>query len=179
MNDPRPLSERFDLTYVKRPHYADRWTGRIAAGVVLLLTGLLGAAMILGDERVYTSGPLTTAHAMFADDCSKCHAASTGASGSDDFSRHVEDAKCLACHTAPLHHDGQSAFAGAMKAVAGHEVMMSSRCSSCHVEHRGPDVDLSAVSDHTCTQCHASLSAYRARGLGRVHGGTTSTGVMP
>lgn len=158
MNDPRPLSERFDLAYVRKSHLADRWTWKLAGVAVIAALGWVTAVAALRSEAPYTSGPLTHAHDMFADDCSKCHAGDNGWSRSSVFARPVLDSKCRDCHVAPAHNPMQSRFTGETIAIAGHEFITAARCSSCHVEHKGPNHDLNAAPDVTCTQCHADLS---------------------
>lgn len=157
MQDGRPLSERFDLTYVHRRHFADRWTAPLAILAFLAAPLVLGGLMLTGSHGAYSSGPVTSAHAMFADDCGECHAPDPRRSG---FWLPVRDELCLACHDAPLHNPNQSMFVGVHHAIGVEETVMSSSCSVCHVEHRGRDADLSQVSDQTCVQCHADLRAY-------------------
>lgn len=161
MQDSRPLSERFDLTYVQKRHFADRWTAALGLGLALLVAAGLGGLTLFGGNEVYSSGPLTNAHAMFAHDCGKCHAPDPAGSG---FWLPARDELCLACHVAPLHNPHQSQFVGTARAVGSQEVVMSSSCAVCHVEHQGHDADLTLVSDQTCVRCHADLreSGWRA-----------------
>lgn len=157
MLDPRPLSERFDLTYVRRPQLSDRWTRPLSAIFVVLVIAIFGGLLWQRDLRAYSSGPLTTAHAMFADDCAKCHAPDPDRSG---FWLPTRDELCLNCHVAPLHNPNQSMFVGGACAVGAEQIVMSSSCSVCHVEHLGAHADLSAVSDATCVRCHADLQQF-------------------
>jgi predicted CXXCH cytochrome family protein len=154
MHDPRPLSERFDLTYVRRRQLSDRWTRPLSLAAVILVVAVAGAVMMQGDFRAFSSGPLTQAHAMFADDCGKCHAPDPDRSG---YWLPARDELCLNCHVAPLHNPHQSMFVGLARPVGTEQVVMSSNCSTCHVEHLGAEADLSAVSDATCVRCHADL----------------------
>lgn len=158
MKDPRPLSERFDLTYVRRNHLADRWIWKLSGIAVLAGLAWITTAAALRDETPYNSGPLTHAHAMFADDCSKCHVGSNGWSEFSVFSRPVDDGKCRDCHVAPAHSPHQSRFTGEMMSISGHRFMTAARCSACHIEHQGADHNLAAAPDLTCTQCHADLT---------------------
>lgn len=160
MRDLRPLSDRFDLPYVRRKHFADRWTGRLGLLAALGTAATLGVLAARGNERPYTAGPLTTAHDMFASDCNQCHAANSD-KGFQGLLMPASDAKCLVCHEsqATIHADNQAElFAGG--AIPGHpEIRLSSNCSACHVEHRGRDANLSAVNDSFCVRCHADLDA--------------------
>lgn len=157
MKDSRPLSERFDLPYVRRKHFADRWTGRLGFVAAAATAVTVGAFQLAGDDRPYTAGPLTKAHDMFASDCMKCHEASEK-KGLAGLLMPATDAKCIVCHEnqAGLHAAEQSdLFAMSMP---GHpEVRMSANCAACHMEHKGRTHDLNAVGDHMCIVCHADL----------------------
>lgn len=165
MPDSRPISERIDLTYVRRNH----WPRNTASLLALGLVGAVGAwvvagSVVSGDHGAFSSGSMTRAHAMFADNCAACHqpAATPSALGAT-FWLPVQDDACLACHlgAAAAHHPDQSAFLGPARDLPGSvdPVPMSANCAHCHVEHRGPDHDLNQVDDRVCTSCHASLKA--------------------
>lgn len=160
MKDYRPLSERFDLPYVRRRHFADRWTGRLGILGALATAGVMGALAYRGDDRPYTAGPLTAAHDMFASDCRKCHEpkSDTGLGG---LLMPASDNLCLKCHSsqATIHADNQAAlFAGGV--MPGHpDIRLSSNCAACHVEHRGRHANLSDVPDSFCIRCHEDLKA--------------------
>lgn len=181
MRDILPLSDRFDLRYIRRRHFPGTWTRVVSVLAIVAVGGYVAAREWSGDRRMFTSGPLTSAHAIFADDCAQCHqpaadaASGGGAGGGGFFSRAgsrywlpAQDAACLRCHVAATHQAHQSMFTGAGAHVPGASapVVMSSDCRACHVEHRGADANLSAVADRTCTQCHADLNAF-GRGGGR------------
>lgn len=183
MHDPRPLSERFDLTYVRRPQLSDRWTRPLSVAFIAIIVVIFGGLMLQGDLRAYSSGPLTTAHAMFADDCGKCHAPDPDRSG---YWLPARDELCLNCHVAPLHNLHQSMFVGHAHPVGTEQIVMSSECSVCHVEHRGKHADLSAVHDATCVRCHEDLQRWgwsdqRAVGtnLDHWHASTARSGERP
>lgn len=170
MKDPRPLSERFDLTYVGKKHLADRWIVLLSWGVVSIGLAWLAVAAMRSDETPYTSGPLTHAHAMFADNCNKCHAGEGGTETFFSFYRRpVEDAKCRECHVAPAHNHAQSKFIGGTLNIGGTQILTSSNCAACHVEHQGGDHRLTAIPDSGCVQCHADLSG-AGRASPHLHG---------
>lgn len=169
MRDISPLSERFDLRYIRRRRFPDTWTRAATLGAVIAVGGYVGAREWAGDQTLFTSGPLTTAHAIFANDCAKCHQPAEAPAGASLSARAgarywlpARDEACLGCHVAPTHNPHQSMFTGAERAVSGlaAPVRMSSDCRACHVEHRGSDANLSAVSDSHCTQCHADIGAF-------------------
>src|SRR5262245_50711476 len=115
----------------------------------------------LGDQRLYTSGPVVAAHRMFNLDCERCHvdrpkpppgAAARTAAGAPvipvstsphpgGFFRRVSDGACLSCHDAPVHHDTE---------------VLSLECAECHLEHKVENT-LARMSDRHCTLCHADL----------------------
>jgi hypothetical protein len=154
-----PLSERFDLKYVRRRHFPDTWTGRLSLGAVLAVGAFVAYAAISGDERAFSSGALTYAHAMFADDCTQCHAPDPGRVG---YWLPAQDSACLRCHVAPLHNPHQSMFRGDATIFTSQvgPVEMSGDCSACHVEHRGADTSLNLVHDRMCIACHRDLSRF-------------------
>jgi len=160
MKDPRPLSERFDLTYVRHrtwPNNLARWA---SFALVLAVGGVLAVLALRRDNRIYTAGTLTTAHAMFGDDCRQCHLPDPSRSG---YWLPPSDKACLQCHTAAAHPDPhQATLAGELHAVPGQlgKVVMSGNCADCHVEHKGRDHDLNRIDDRFCVQCHGDLKSY-------------------
>lgn len=86
-------------------------------------------------------GPLSAAHANLSDDCMACHV---------PFQR-VAGAKCQGCHArnTGLLDRRDTAFHA-----------QATRCSTCHVEHRGRDARISAMEhavlqpEVACTACH-------------------------
>jgi len=181
MRNIEPLSERFDLRYVREHHWHDVWPRRIGLIAMALAAGWVGASWLRADFSMYSAGPLTTAHAVFADDCSQCHQPDPERSG---FWLPVQDSACLRCHVAPAHHPHQSMFVGepgpftasgarGSGGVGAHAVRMSSNCAACHVEHKGPNHDLRMISDNHCIQCHKDLNAFgRAPAMDAAYNGS-------
>jgi predicted CXXCH cytochrome family protein len=158
MRDIWPLSERFDLPYVRRRHFPDNWTGRLSLLAVGLVIAFVSYNAISGDDRAFSSGPMTRAHAMFADDCQQCHQPDPARAG---FWLPPRDSACLRCHVATLHDPHQSLFRGEPMLVSSRTepIEMSGDCSACHIEHRGPDVRLTNVPDLLCIGCHQDLAS--------------------
>lgn len=160
LRDRRPFHQRFDLNYVK--HRSAPWRQlRVAGGVFFLAAGACLAAMsVMGERRIYSSGEMTHAHAMFGHDCAACH--QPDPQRGKGYWLPVRDEACLGCHSAEAHHPDrtQSQFVGMMMHLSDRSgaASMARQCSSCHLEHRGPDHDLNRVPDRFCTQCHADLS---------------------
>ncbi|MFM9957409.1 MAG: cytochrome c3 family protein [Phycisphaerales bacterium] len=172
----RPLSERFNLMYVRKKHFADAWTGRLGFVAAAATALTVGAYQMSGDDRPYTAGPLTKAHDMFASDCTKCHEASME-KGLRGFLMPASDEMCIKCHAnqAGLHAENQiDLFTASMP---GHpEMRTSANCAACHMEHLGRDHNLLEVSDQTCVKCHEDLAA---KGIRRVLASNTPPAAAP
>ncbi|MGQ0629023.1 MAG: cytochrome c3 family protein [Phycisphaerales bacterium] len=187
MPETRFIYERIDLRYVRKRHWPISWTWSLS---ILCCAGvLLGGIGIEGFKRagnvyahaIYSSGPLTRAHSMFADDCAQCHAPDPDSSG---FWLPVQDELCLKCHdtVATTHvptvtgEAVQSKFDGKPRVVKGlgTDLRMSSNCGSCHIEHKGRDHDLNKIDDTVCTRCHTNLErdGYSKTGTGAMAGCT-------
>ena len=129
----KKLSQRIDREYFKRLYPIPRWRRILSIAV----TGI-GLAWVLGSlavnsGAVFNAGPLSKGHHILEGNCATCH------TGTALWGRKVEEKACLTCHDGPVHKEQQT-FAPA--------------CMSCHIEHKG---DAVAITDASCTQCHASL----------------------
>ena len=134
----KKLAQRVDLNYFKRPTPFKR-----ARFWLSLLLPLLAIAWITWwgfrrDSRVYSSGRMSSAHAVLERQCAACHVQKDG-----QFSSAAVDSACLACHDGPVHHENQVASA-------------VPNCATCHLEHRGR-IMLRAANNQDCAECHASL----------------------
>lgn len=133
----KKLAQRIDLQYFTHPHPFRQWKFWLATAVPALAAVWVLGLVLAGNNRVFSSGPMSSAHAVFANDCAACHMPQTGGG----FFRNVNDAACLACHDGPIHNEHQT---------------FTPSCASCHVDHRGA-VQLAHAADASCTQCHAGL----------------------
>lgn len=131
----KKLAKRINLQYFKELRGFRRWRFRLAIAIPLLAAGWLLAEKVSGNRVVYSSGPVSSAHAVFGQNCNLCHVRDAS------FSATVDDKACLACHNAPIHH-AQQTFTPA--------------CSSCHLEHKGK-FKMAATTDVACEQCHGNL----------------------
>jgi predicted CXXCH cytochrome family protein len=148
LRDPKTLAEWLELDYFRRPRWPRRlrrlvtWTVAIAGAAVLVLTFWPGALW------VYESAPVSAAHAMFNDQCTRCHTDSFRPalrflpSNIQDLSVSVLDPTCEQCHEGPKHNPHQS---------------RDPSCASCHREHSGRPI-LARVEDRFCTDCHKELA---------------------
>jgi hypothetical protein len=134
----KKLAQRIDLNYFKRSHPFRRLRFILSVGVPALALIWLAWFAINRNNRVYSSGKMSASHAVLAERCSSCHVKETSG-----FSAKASDQACGTCHDGPLHHANQA---------------FTPNCSTCHREHRG-SLRLAAMSDASCTQCHANLRA--------------------
>jgi hypothetical protein len=134
----KKLAQRIDLNYFKRSTPLKRAKLLLTIIVPLLALVWIGWLIFAKDSRVYSSGRMSEAHAVLANDCAACHVQKAGV-----FQEKAEDSACLSCHDGPIHHSV------AIKQVA---------CAECHTEHRGR-VNLLATSNANCAECHSDLKA--------------------
>jgi hypothetical protein len=135
----KTVAQRIDLNYFKRPtpfRRAKLWLAILAPVIAL---AWLGFHFFGRDNRVYSSGRLSPAHAVLEKQCATCHLQQAGS-----FNAAAADAACLTCHDGPAHH------ASNMNAAVA--------CANCHSEHRGR-VSLVATGNQSCAHCHGNLSA--------------------
>jgi hypothetical protein len=136
----KKLAKRIDLQYFAHPHPFRRWRFWLSVAIPVIALGWFITQRAQGGQKVYSSGQLSHAHAVFTQQCTLCHVTQAGA-----FTAVVTEKACLACHDAPLHHANQT---------------FTPECVACHVEHKGA-MRLQDTADAACTQCHAEL---RTRG---------------
>ena len=132
----KKLAQRIDLDYFKHPHPFRRLRSILAISIPAIALLWLGWYALARNNRVYSSGTMSSAHAVLTAQCSSCHLKEV-----NSFSAKATDQSCSACHNAPLHHANQT---------------FTPACASCHLEHRG-HLRLAVTADITCTQCHANL----------------------
>jgi predicted CXXCH cytochrome family protein len=109
-------------------------------------------------DMVWSSGPLSSAHAGLSNKCGACH--------SKPFVS-VTDGACITCHKAvstPEHaapsrmEKGRLVSTGIIASLHKGLNLPEGRCASCHKEHEGPRGAL-MVSQDFCTDCHTGLSS--------------------
>jgi hypothetical protein len=134
----KELARRVDLNYFKNPHPFRRWRAVLSILLPVLAIAWLASTALTHNDRVYSSGKMSAAHAVLAARCSECHIKEAGS-----FSAKASDQACRSCHDGPTHHANQK---------------FTPSCASCHREHRGHR-RLAATTDASCTQCHGNLHA--------------------
>lgn len=106
-------------------------------GVTIVSAFLSDNAAAISLETLVMPGLVIQGHAEFEEDCSQCHAA---------FSKHLQRERCLTCHDhqeVATDIDAREGFHGLFGPAR------NSECSSCHIEHKGRDADLSGLDDET------------------------------
>ncbi len=165
--DPRPLSQRFDLTYVRKRSWPHNWI-RLLSMIGVLSVGIYFARASLDtDWRMYSSGSLNAAHSMFANDCRQCHRLDEQ---KGRFWRSVTDRSCLRCHAGSAHHPEVARTLADVHTAQMTDrlgsALMASDCASCHREHRGRNARIAQVPDPHCVRCHGDLESVAATDAG-------------
>src|SRR5260221_13280707 len=95
----KKLAKRIDLQYFAHPHPFRSWRFWLSLAVPLLATAWFVAQRAHGGPKVYSSGQLSRAPAVFTQQCTLSHIAKAGS-----FPAPVTDKAYPACHDAPPHH---------------------------------------------------------------------------
>ena len=132
------------------------WTLFVAFLGIGLLVPLSGAlrkggseelrSLHLPSDRVWTSGPLHSAHANLGGRCEACH---------QNLFVPVRSEACLTCHSTNLHaHVKNASAVPATPAMPAANVFMDGlACTSCHAEHEEP-ARLVQTDQRLCASCH-------------------------
>jgi hypothetical protein len=143
---PKELTDSLELDYVHRPRAFQRWQRRCLWAVGGLALLYVGWILWPSHHTALEAGPVSTPHAMFNQDCTRCHTERFATAGRLVPGSHAmsstPDAACLQCHPGPAHNPSVKA----------------ENCAACHKEHRGIKL-LSRPGDPHCTACHANLKA--------------------
>ena len=139
------LAKRHDLNYFKKGSPIRLWQWKLA--LVALLAAVAWVALSsIHSAQAFSSGPISSSHAVFGQKCETCHKPVISGAGflpvGFGSARKVPDSACESCHTVGLHHANQT--------------VASKQCSTCHIEHVGA-MHLAAAPVSGCTQCHANL----------------------
>ncbi|MGE5306960.1 MAG: FHA domain-containing protein [Alphaproteobacteria bacterium] len=104
---------------------------------VLACAALLLAPVRAGKREVFRAGAMVPGHALFANQCERCHRPWRGPS----------ESRCQDCHGAQIHHAEQASALS---------------CFGCHAEHHEQPV-LARESIRACLACHANLKTRSGR----------------
>lgn len=117
-----------------------RWFWNKALLSTVLVVGcaaLLLAPVRAGKREVFRAGNMVPGHALFANQCERCHQPWRGPS----------ESRCQECHGAQIHHPEQPS---------------APSCFACHAEHHEQPV-LARESSQPCLACHANLKTRSGR----------------
>src|SRR5712691_136573 len=114
-------AKRIQLDYFKRLHPFRRWKLILSVAAPLLAALALAGFALRGNQRIYNSGPVSTAHAMFGAQCGHCHVPAAGLAGAGGFLLRPSDQSCSACHA---EHQGRAELAA----------LPDRHCTRCHAK---------------------------------------------
>jgi hypothetical protein len=149
LHDPKKLTQTVELDYFQRPRPFRRVKRSLLAAAFLASSLLVVLSLLPHQRTAYQSAPVSTAHAMFNQDCGICHPGAFRPF--ERFIRHdssfhsVTDETCIKCHAGSHHHPPLALARG---------------CADCHREHRGRAV-LAHVPNGRCTLCHADIKSVK------------------
>ncbi len=144
----KSVARRHDRNYFKNPSRLRRWQGILALVAVVASCVWVVATFGFTGQQMLSSGPISSAHAVFGAKCESCHLPRQhGLFERAGFSRNVPDRACMQCHAVPAHQEIL------LHPIAG---MPKPSCSSCHVEHEG-SMMLADTADSGCIDCHSHL----------------------
>jgi mono/diheme cytochrome c family protein len=166
----KQIAERYkgNLGYYKRKHpwRVARWCASflaIAGGIAGILFYQKLISQKRASEEFFSTGTISSSHAVYAQDCASCHDKGAALGGDRSFSKFKAvvsdrfhhgldfasiDRKCQHCH------EKQPAM-GTVKKYDLHEpnVVENRSCSVCHQEHLGPG-RMKPVANLQCAACH-------------------------
>ena len=137
----KKLGTRHDMNYFKKWSGFRRWRSLLGLAAVVGAVAWLSVLFFRNDKVVYSSGPMSSSHSVFAQQCEACHQPVVKGIRMAGFRKNVTDDACLSCHVAPMHQSNQKFTPG---------------CASCHLEHVGSQ-HMAQVKDNNCSQCHSNL----------------------
>ena len=111
------------------------------AGILLVIFLFLLLPLVWeGAQSPWNTGDVSRGHAYIEDDCQSCHSG---------LFRPVQNEDCMTCH----HDIGRHAPAELVMAE-----LDDASCATCHLEHRGRQVDLADLGSGFCSDCHSDLA---------------------
>lgn len=112
------------------------------AGIVLVLSLFLLLPLAWeGAQSPWNTGDVSRGHAYIENDCQSCHSG---------LFRPVQNQDCMTCH----HDIGRHA-----PQTMSMEALDDASCATCHLEHRGRQVDLADLGAGFCADCHSDLAS--------------------
>ena len=157
-------SDKLDLAYVapdsfRRKGDIERWRFWLPLVLVpIFALWRVGDAWLedMPERSWHSPGHLATAHVLYDNQCSACHADFSPVSAGNWLATglgrtHAADAQCSECHESSNHHAAEKAD-------------RKPACTSCHLEHRGRTASLVR-----CLMAVHELSRRSGQESGRAH----------
>ncbi|HUN59098.1 MAG TPA: NAD(P)-binding domain-containing protein [Candidatus Binataceae bacterium] len=120
-------------------------------GWIIGVAAILFTALMLAPRTSYQPGRVIAAHAQLEGECGSCHRAWHG----------PVSQRCIVCHgdISDVNPHGAMDMSDELTSVPpGRQLMLDKNnylaCLSCHSEHQGRIVDISAAASFACTWCH-------------------------
>ncbi len=111
------------------------------AGIALVVVLFLLLPLVFGGaQSSWNTGDVSRGHAYIENDCESCHSG---------LFRPVKNQDCMTCH----HDIGRHS-----PATMSMEALDDASCATCHLEHRGRQVDLADLGAGFCADCHSDLA---------------------
>lgn len=154
------------------PHRSDwYWRKTLMLNLAILTAGVLLLCMSLPQrEAVFVPGGLSKKHAQIlgnlvaSERCSMCHpnshAGITAGTLQDDLclkchAQHLPDAQLRSPHDLPQSDlEKLTSKWLDIRQDVHHSGPQDIKCATCHIEHHGAVIDLTAISDASCQACH-------------------------
>ncbi len=112
------------------------------AAIGVVIAGFLVLPLLWQPAQTpWNTGDVSRGHAYIEDDCRQCHAG---------FFEPVRNEDCMTCHHDIGRHSPPDFVMPALD---------DADCATCHLEHRGRDVDLADLGSGFCSDCHVDLAA--------------------
>ena len=111
-------------------------------GIGTILVGFLLVPLFWSPaQSPWNTGDVSRGHAYVENDCQKCHSG---------FFQAVKNEDCMTCHhDIGRHSPPEMAMAE----------LDNADCATCHLEHRGRQVDLADLGSGFCSDCHSDLGS--------------------
>lgn len=131
--------------------------GGSIASLVLILIFLMGTFFL--NDRFASPGPVSSKHANFESNCSKCHGVSSKTNKTNETTK-----QCKVCHEKTGDNPGVYTYSAhylyntkdVLRIAASQKKhgKIEAPCSVCHAEHQGRKAIITRVDDNNCVDCH-------------------------
>ncbi|MER3524131.1 MAG: hypothetical protein C4326_08710 [Ignavibacteria bacterium] len=110
-------------------------------------------ALALGNTFI-SSGSVSSNHANFETECTKCHRPFQGTLDAQCSTCHEKTNDRLGVYSFPAHYVYRSDDPTRLQTVRPQFASREVQCAACHPEHRGREAMITEVPDARCASCH-------------------------